>query len=168
MLTKKRTTLGRPPKFQEPRRPVTVTLPEHTLAELAAIDKDRARAIVKITDAVNGGGRRPLRPVELVEMSPDKSLIVVGPSKVLKRIPFLQLIEIAQSRYLLTLPSGTAVESLEVALNDMLNDADLEQDPRERDLLRELVTLIGRQRRSQRMSKAEILIISSDAGKDGS
>ena len=33
----------------------------------------------------------------------------------LKRIPFLKLIEIAPARYLLTIPSGTAVESLEVA-----------------------------------------------------
>ena len=42
---------GRPPKFDEPRRPVTVTLPKRTLSALAALDADRARAIVKLVDA---------------------------------------------------------------------------------------------------------------------
>ena len=159
----KKSTIGRPPKFQEPRRPVTVTLPERTLAQLAAIDEDRARAIVKITDAVTGSGRRRVQPVELVEMLPGKSLIGVGPSRALKSIPFLKLIEIAPARYLLTIPPGTAVESLEVALHDMINDSNVQQhDERERDLLRELMNLIGHQRRTQRMSKAEILIINSN------
>ena len=158
----KKTTIGRPPKFQEPRRPVTVTLPERTLSQLAAIDEDRARAIVKITDAAAGGGRRRCRPVELVEMAGGKSLIVVGPSQALKRIPGLKLIEIAPGRYLLTIPPGTAVESLEVALHDMINNSNMRHDERERAILQELITLIGHQRRSRRLSKAEILIINSD------
>jgi hypothetical protein len=45
-----KTKIGRRPKFRGPRRPVTVTLPERTLATLAAIDADRARAIVKVTE----------------------------------------------------------------------------------------------------------------------
>jgi hypothetical protein len=158
----KRTAGGRPPKFSEPRRPVTVTLPERTLAQLNAIDEDRARAIVKITDTVNGGAQRQLRPVELVEMAPGKSLIVVGPSHSLKRIPWLKLIEIAPTRFLLTIPSGTAVESLEVALSDLLKGSDMQDNERERVVLQELMNLIGDQRRTKRMSKAEILIINSD------
>ncbi|MCX6993335.1 MAG: hypothetical protein NT011_09375 [Kiritimatiellaeota bacterium] len=158
----KRTAGGRPPKFSEPRRPVTVTLPERTLAELAAINEDRARAIVKITDAIAGGNRHRFRHVELVAMAPGKSLIVVGPSRALKSIPGLKLIEIAPARYLVTIPSGTAVESLEVALHDMLNDPDVQHDEREHAILLELMNLIGHQRRTQRMSKAEILIIDSN------
>ena len=158
----KKSTGGRPPKFKEPRHPVTVTLPKRTLSQLAAINEDRARAIVKITDAVDGGDRRQLRPVELVEMAPGKSLIVVGSSQALKRIPFLKLIEITPARYLLTIPSGTAVESLEVALHDMLNDPKIQNDEREHTIILELMNLIGHQRRTKRMSKAEILIINSD------
>lgn len=158
----KKSTIGRPPKFQGPRRPVTVTLPERTLSQLAAINADRARAIVKIANAVAEGGRRRRRPVELVEMSPGKSLIVVGPSQTLKRIPWLKLIEIAPARYLLTIPPGTAVESLEVVLYDMLNAPSIRHDEREYDFLLELTNVIGHQRRTQRMSKAEILIINSD------
>lgn len=157
-----RTAGGRPPKFSEPRRPVTVTLPDRTLSQLAAIDEDRARAIVKIADTLTGGDRRRFRPVELVEMAPGKSLIVVGPSQALKRIPFLKLIEIAPARYLLTIPSGTAVESLEVALHDMLNDPGIQDDEREHAIILELMNLISQQRRTKRMSKAEILIINSD------
>ena len=36
---------GRPAKFAEPSRPVTVTLPERVLQLLAAVDADRAKAI---------------------------------------------------------------------------------------------------------------------------
>ncbi|MCX6993342.1 MAG: hypothetical protein NT011_09410 [Kiritimatiellaeota bacterium] len=139
-----------------------MTLPERTLSQLAAIDEDRARAIVKITDAMAGSARHRSRPVELVEMAPGKSLIVVGPSQALKRIPFLKLIEIAPARYLLTIPSGTAVESLEVALHDMLNDLKIQNDEREHTIILELMNLIGHQRRTKRMSKAEILIINTD------
>ena len=158
----KRTAGGRPPKFSEPRRPVTVTLPDRTLAQLAALDENRARAIVKITDTVTGGDRRRFRPVELVKMAPDKSLIVVGPSQSLKRIPWLKLIEIAPARYLLTIPSGTAVESLEVALSDLLKNPDLQHNEHEMVILQELMNLIGHERRTKRMSKAEVLIINTN------
>ena len=80
------------------RQPVTVILPERTLSQLAVINAGRARAIVKINDAVAGKGRRPLRPLELAEMAPGQSLIVVGASQALKRIPWLKLIEIAPAR----------------------------------------------------------------------
>lgn len=139
---------------------MTVTLPERTLSQLAEIDADRARAIVKITDAVAGDGHH--WPVELVEMAPGKSLIVVGPSQALKRIPFLKLIEIAPARYLLTIHPGTAVESLEIVLHDMINDPKVRHDKREHAILHELMNLIGHHRRTKCMSKAEILIINSD------
>ncbi|MDD5678637.1 MAG: hypothetical protein PHW60_11730 [Kiritimatiellae bacterium] len=141
---------------------MTVTLPERTLSQLAAINVDRARAIVKVTDAVAGGEQRRSRPVELVEMSPGKSLIVVGPCPTLNSISFLNLIEIAPARYLLTILPGTAVESLEVVLRDMLHDPNAHYDEREHAILLELLNLIGHQRRTKHMSKAEILIVNSD------
>ena len=95
-------------------------------------------------------------------MAPGKSLIVVGLSQSLKRIPWLKLIEIAPARYLLTIPSGTAVESLEVVLNDMLNDPNIQRDKREHAILLELMSLIGHQRRANCVSKAEVLIINTN------
>lgn len=150
---------GRPPKFREPRHPVTMTLPERILDLLAEVDSDRTRAVVKVTEAVSGTGRGRFKPVDLVEMAPGESLIVIGPSKALKRIAWLKLIEIAPARYLLTLPPGTPVEALEVALRDLSSNAELRKNERENTVLLELISLIGNQRRNLRLSKAEILII---------
>jgi hypothetical protein len=46
-LTSKSSRGGRPRKFAEPTRPVTVTIPDRTLKQLVHIDKDRAKAIAK-------------------------------------------------------------------------------------------------------------------------
>ena len=150
---------GRPPKFREPRHPVTMTLPERILDQLAEIDPDRTRAVVKVTEAVVGTGKERFKPVELIEMSPGKSLIVVGPSKVLRKIPWIKLIEIARARYILTVPSGTPIEALEVALRDLFHDPELLKNERENAVPNELLNLIGHHRRSQHLSKAEILVI---------
>jgi len=152
---------GRPPKFREPRHPVTMTLPERVLDMLAEVDPDRTRAVVKVTEAVAGTGRGRFRPVDLVEMAPGEALIVIGPSKVLKQIRWLRLIEIAPARYLLTLPPGTPIEALEVALRDLSANPGLQKSERENTVLLELLNLIGHQRRKLRLSKAEILIINT-------
>lgn len=150
---------GRPPKFHEPRHAVTMTLPVRILDQLAEIDPDRTRAVVKVTTAVMGTDKKRFKPVELVEMAPGESLIVVGPNKALKQVPWLKLIEMAPARFLLTIPTGTPIEVLEVALRDLYNDPALKNKGRECAILLELLNLIGHQRRSRRMSKAEILII---------
>jgi len=136
-----------------------MTLPKRILDQLAEVDPDRARAVVKVTEAVMGAGRGPFKPVELIEMAPGKSLIVVGPSKALRQIPWLKLIEITEARYLLTIPSGLPAEAVEVALHDLLSSPEPQRKERENTLLQELLNLISDKRRSQRLSKAEILII---------
>ena len=110
--------IGRPPKFLEARRPVTVTLPERTLRQLEAVDSDRAKSIVKVTDAVTRGAGGNTPQVETVEVAKGQALIVIGPSRGLRAIPWLRLVEIAPARYLLALPPGTSVDSLEVAVLD--------------------------------------------------
>ena len=47
---------GRPAKFDEPSRPVTITLPDRILERLEEIDGDRAKAVVKAVEAVLAGG----------------------------------------------------------------------------------------------------------------
>jgi hypothetical protein len=150
---------GRPPKYLEPRHPVTMTLPERILDQLAEIDPDRSRAVVKVTEAVAGTDKKNLNPVDLVEMAPGECLIVVSLCKALRQIPWLKMIEIAPARYLLTIPSGTPIEVLEVALRDLFHDPELQKNERENNVLQELLNLIGQQRRDLRLSKAEILII---------
>ena len=154
----KRTTSGRPPKFEEARRPVTVTLPETTLQQLTAIHPDRARAIVKATTAVTGSHSDKSATVEVVEATPGQSVIVVGPSKSLQSIDWLRLVEIAPGRYLLVVPTGTAIESLEVAVEDLLERLPSEETY-ERELLSALLKVMRFRRRQQDVTKAEILLI---------
>jgi len=150
---------GRPPKFSEPRHPVTMTLPQRILDMLSEIDRDRTHAVVKVTEAVAKADAERFKPVELVEMAPGKSLIVVGPTKSLAQIPWLKLIEIARGRYLLTVPSGTPIEALEVQLRDLFHEPETQKDERETVIVQELLNIIGKQRRTRRLSKAEILIV---------
>jgi hypothetical protein len=152
---------GRPPKFQEPRRPVTVTLPESALARLDAIDPDRAQAIVKATDAAMPLDGKRNKPVELVEVMPGLGVIIVGPSRYLQKVKWLRLVEVAPTRFLLVIPSGTAVDSLEVAIIDLLEKRE-PHDKRERSILEQLRDLMRTLRLGGKLFKAELLFIDTE------
>ena len=158
MYAKDKKRKGRPPKFSESRRPVTVTLPESTLARLAAINPDRAQAIVKAVGAAAPLNAKHQKQVELVEVSPGVGIILVGPSRYFKRIKWLRLVEIAPMRYLLTIPSGTAVDSLELAIVDLLENVK-SLDERERSILEQLRDLMRTLRVGDKLYKAELLFI---------
>jgi hypothetical protein len=151
---------GRPRKFSEPSRPITLTLPERTLLELQRINADLGRAIVKLASWAlpTGGKGKPL--VEIRKTSEDVGIIVVGPSRALSQIPFLHLIEVAPARYLLALDFGHDFKSLEIAISDVLEDVP-QSDTQERELMMQLRQHIKHLRRSERMSRAEILFARS-------
>lgn len=155
---------GRPPKFGEPSRPVTLTLPESTLADLAQIDPDRATAIVKLTNAAmkKDGGRDS--SVEVLEMVVGKGLLVIGPCQALRRIPFLHLIEVAPGRFLLALESGHDFRALELAVRDLLDDLPPDRI-REQRLLTDLLANVARLRKADRVTMAEILLVTLDGKK---
>lgn len=153
---------GRPPKFSGPRRPVTVTLPERTLEQLSRVDDDRARAIVKAVDALSpSGATRP--SVDVVEMAPGVGLIVVGSNRALRQIEWLRTIEIAPGRYLLAIPSGTSVDSLEVALGDLIEEAGVVSGD-EKVMIENLLQRIRGLRRKRVVSRSEILLVDTRAG----
>jgi hypothetical protein len=153
---------GRPPKFKEPRRPITVTLPESTLARLAAIEPDRARAIVKATNAAMPADAKGRKPVELVEVMPGLGIIVVGPSRYLQKIKWLRLIELAPLRFLVTIPTGTAVDSLELELVDLLQNVKPDEKW-EMSLLEDLRDLMRNLRLEGKLRKAELLFVDTNA-----
>ena len=153
---------GRPPKFQEPRRPITVTLPESTLARLAAIDPDRARAIVKATNAAMPTDAKGRRPVELVEVMPGLGIIIVGPSRYLQRIKWLRLIELAPTRFLVTIPTGTPVDYQELSRIDMLQKVKRHQEW-EKSILEALRDLMRQVRLAGKLTKAELLFVDTKA-----
>ena len=149
---------GRPPKFQEERRPITVTLPERILEKLTALNPDRAKAIVKCVEAVSGDNTKGSERVDVVEVLPGKALIVVGVSRVLKSISWLRLAEIMPGRYLLVLPPATSIESLEVELHDLIQTLGPE-DASERGILQKLHDTLGLSRRRKALSKAELIFV---------
>ncbi len=135
---------------------MTITLPERTLRQLQAVHEDRAQAVVKVTNEMVGRTQEKAKMVELVDVTPGHAIIVVGRSASLRRIKWLRLVEIAPGRNLLIIPSGTAVESLEVAILDLIEHLP-PSDDRERSLLMELRAQLGALRRTNRISKAEII-----------
>jgi hypothetical protein len=155
---------GRPPKFAEPRRPITVTLPDRILAMLDRIGPDRARAIVKSVDAVLGLSGGADHGLQLVEVAPGTALIVVPPSRQLRKVPWLRLAEVAPARFVLWMPTGTSVDSLEVALTDLLDDLPAADD-NERGLRMRLRELLRRVRRDGRITKGEIMLVDTGSGR---
>jgi hypothetical protein len=134
-----------------------MTLPERTLQLLATLDPDRAKAVVRLADAAAG----PLRKkVDLVEVAPGRSVILLSRSAYLGRIPWLRLVETAPGRHLVSVTPGTPVEKLEVAISDLL-ELIPEDEPQERDLLERLLQSIRGPRRNRRITKEEILVVES-------
>jgi hypothetical protein len=151
---------GRPPKFDEPSGPVTVTLPARTLRQLQHLDLDRARAIVKAVNAAVGDDRQaPPRP-DIVEMAPGTGLLVLPPMRSLQAIPWLTLIEVTPTRYLITIESGTPIEKVELTLMDLIEQARATA-PDEVPLLEMLRERIGELRRGARISTAEVLFVAT-------
>lgn len=146
---------GRPAKFAEPRRPVTMTLPQRILDRLAEIDADRARAVVKAVEAALGGDRA-VEPVGELRIASDETLLTIADSPLLRRLPWLTLIEVAPGRHVLSLRDGVPVEKLEVALEDLL---DAGAPPAERRVLRRLLDRIRTPRRNRAVRTESILVV---------
>lgn len=151
---------GRPPKFKEPSRPVTVTLPERTLERLAAIDADRAKAIVKATGMMAPQEEQAKDLVQVVEVMPGTGIILVGSSRRLKQIPWLRVVEVSPHRNLLVLPKDMSADSLEVALQDLMESIPA-NETREHRLIAELHRCMRMFRRDHTVTKAEILFVNT-------
>lgn len=151
---------GRPPKYGEASRPVTVTLPQSVIKALHEIDEDRGKAIVKLTQSFISE-KEKREPVEMVEMVAQTGILIVGPSASLRKIPFLHMVEVATGRYLLALDPGNSLNKFELALHDALDEVP-EDGASERELITQLLANIKRLRKSDRISTAEILFVSMD------
>jgi hypothetical protein len=148
------------PKTVEPKRIVTIALPEKIVRLLETVDEDLAWAIVKLTDAGVQKGLLKGSSYEIVEVASGKSVIIVGSDTQLSRIPWLKLVEIAPGRNLIAIPSGTSLESLEVSILDLIEKVPSD-DRMEQALLEEFCKYVGRLRRNRKMSKVEILVVDS-------
>ncbi len=152
---------GRPPKFDEPSMPVTVTLPLSTLAQLASLGKDRAKAIVKAVRSIVVGPKPESAGAAVVPVGEGSGLVVVRPSRYLRGIDGLRLVEILPGRSILTVRSGMSSDSIEVALTDVL-DTVPDSETVERSLLVQLLAILRAARKTRRMTKEEILLVGTD------
>jgi len=155
---KNRTGSGRPPKFQEPSTSITLTLPERILRNLADIDKDRAKAIVKCVETVLSLGNESAHKVELINISEDAAVLAIGPCRSLENIPWLHLVEITPSRYILTVPTGTPMTALEVALLDLIETLP-EEFGSDRETLLEIRLQLSQHRRQEQVHTREIFLL---------
>jgi len=154
---------GRPPKFQEASKPVTLTLPERTLEKLEQVDPDRAKAIVKLVDhAVQNLLCEP----QSVEVAPGIHLLMVPSTPILNRLEWIRLIEVSPGRFLVTLEPGTSNEKIEVALSDLI-EGGAAQSPVELQTLLAIRKHLTQMRRSDAISRAEILVFQASGSDVG-
>jgi hypothetical protein len=152
---------GRPPKFEGPRKPITVTLPERTLRQLDTIGPDRARAIVRVVEQVAGDNVQRPDLVEKVAIGQGAAIILVPENRPLRSIPWLRLVRVAPNRFLMAVTSGTTIEEFELQIQDLISEL-APGDQGERELLEELLHVVSGSRK--RRVKAEILFVPSDTG----
>ena len=94
-----------------------------------------------------------------MELAEGKAIILVNHCEPLNGLPWLRLIEVAPARHLISIQPGTSIESIEVALHDLLED--LPKDHLlDRKILEELMRVVRSSRRSNATSKEEILFLS--------
>ena len=145
----------------EPKRVVTIALPEKTLSVLENCDQDLAQAIVKVTDRATQRAFPKGSSYEIVKVAPRESVFIVGSNTQLANIRWLKLVEVAPGRNLITIPSGTSLESLEVAILELIENMPSDEFM-DQALLKEFCKYIGRLRRNNKMSTVEILIVDTD------
>ena len=149
------------PKTDEPKRVVTIALPEKTLTVLEADDQDLAQAIVKMTDRAIQRSFPKGSSYEVIKVAPRKAVFIVGSNTRLAKIQWLNLVEIVPGRHLITIPSGTSLESVEIAILELIENTPSDE-LMEQALLKEFCKYVGRLRRNNKMSTVEIMIVDID------
>jgi hypothetical protein len=125
---------------------------------LEQIDPDRGRAIVKLAHMASWEEPERRRLVEIVQVTGDAGLVIIAPTRLMKRISFLQMVEVAPGRFLLALAPGHGFHQLEIALTDLLDEVD-DEEPRERQIISELLGHLKNFRKSKGVSMVQILLV---------
>jgi len=152
---------GRPRKFSEPSQPITVTLPDRTLRQLTQINKDRAKAIAKAVSLAVAELDTVSSTAEVIKTESGVGLVLVGPSRYLKSVRGLRMVEIMPDRHLLTVKTGTSPADLEVELMDIIERIP-PNEFNELALLAKLSGILRTTRRSSRMNKEEVLLVDAE------
>ena len=131
---------GRPRKFDEPTRVVSLTLPESLIASLADVHSDLGLAVARLaSQQVEVKAPRP--SAELVVFG-KRAVISVRPTDALERRLGVDLVPLADGRALIALDTPVSLADLELRIADSIEDGALSADERElfetlRDILRD-------------------------------
>ena len=117
---------GRPKKFDEPARVVSLTLPESVIAQLSTLHADLGRAVVALA---RKSSSRVRPPAELVVFG-KHAVISVRPTPTLERRIGIQLVPMADGRALISFDAPQTVADLELNISDALEDATLPSEDR--------------------------------------
>jgi hypothetical protein len=134
-----RRTRGRPRKFAEPSRTLTLTLPESVLTTLSAIHADVSQAIVQLARRPS---RRPKTRAADLLVYGQRAVITIRPTPSLELRAGVQLVPLPDGRALISLEAATSLAALQLSLTDALDDERLNGADRGvyehlRDILRE-------------------------------
>jgi hypothetical protein len=113
---------GRPRKFTEPSRAVTLTLPEQVIRALEGIDHDLSRAVVRLTQPQLA--TQPHRAAELVTFG-KRAVIVVNPTRTLEQQTGVLLVPLSDGRALISFDGSMSAARFELKIQDSLEDRQL-------------------------------------------
>ena len=147
---------GRPMKYGRAARPVTVTLPVDVLSRLGGSGHDVGEAIVKLVERHAPRRAPAARGPELTTYG-SHAVIVVTPSRVLKRLPGVQLVPIGDGRALIALDAPRTIAQFELDLRDASEWADISDA--ERETLAAIAKILRQSRRSRDVSLEERTLI---------
>ncbi|MGV3516477.1 hypothetical protein [Luteitalea sp.] len=118
---------GRPKKFDEPTRVVSMTLPESAIDRLSQTDRDLGRAVVRMIDRKLSTRAAPA--AKLVVFG-NHAVISVIPTPTLERRVGVQLVPLPDGRALLSFETPKTIADLELSITDALDDPTLSRDDR--------------------------------------
>lgn len=147
---------GRPKKYGRSSRAVTLTLPEDVLGRLSAIDADVGRAIVTLVERDAPSRPRSIPPAETASYG-GHAVIVVTPTKALKRLAGVQLVPVGNGRALISLEPPQSIPQLELDIRDAIERAKLRRP--ERQTLEAIADILRQARLSTNLTLEERTII---------
>jgi hypothetical protein len=110
---------GRPRKFLAPSRAITLTLPDHVIDALGALDPDLSRAVVRLTQPELA--KRPHPPAELARYG-QRAVIVVNPTRTLEQWTGVSLVPLPDGRALISFERPRSIAEVELTISDAIAD----------------------------------------------
>lgn len=148
-MTPLRRRRGRPRKFDEPSRVVSLTLPESVIGSLSRVNEDLGHAVAGLIQSSRSPASR--EPAELVTFGA-RAVISVRPSRFLEQHLGVSLVPLPDGRALIALEEPRSVADLELRIHDLLEEGSGNAD--DRATLDGLRTILRDARRS-----AEVMLV---------